>query len=45
MDKLLRDKKAIAFFEAPALIMFTLILFIPVVYASFSSFGDSTALT
>ena len=45
MDKLLRDKKAIAFFEAPALIMFTLILFIPIVYAIFISFCDWNALT
>ena len=41
MDKLLRDKKAIAFFEAPALIMFTLII----VYAIFISFCDWNALT
>ncbi|MBQ4177380.1 MAG: sugar ABC transporter permease, partial [Lachnospiraceae bacterium] len=30
MDKLLRDKKAIILFVAPALILFTAVLFIPI---------------
>ena len=42
MDKLLRNKKAIAIFVLPALLLFTLVLFIPilqVVYYSFCKYG------
>lgn len=42
MDKLLRNKKAIAIFVLPALLLFTLVLFVPilqVVYYSFCQYG------
>ena len=45
MDKLLRDKKAIIVFMAPAFILFTLILFIPICQSVFYSFCDYNALT
>ena len=45
MDKLLRDKKAIIFFVAPAFILFTLILFIPICQSVYYSFCDYNALT
>lgn len=46
MEKLLRDKKAILIFLAPALILFTVVLFIPIcqsVYYSFCSYKGITA--
>ena len=45
MDKLLRDKKAIAFFVLPAGILFTLVLFLPILYALYISLCDWNALT
>lgn len=45
MDKLLRDKKAIVIFVAPAFILFTLVLFIPILQAVYYSFCDYGALT
>lgn len=45
MDKLLRDKKAIIFFVAPALLLFTLILFIPICQSIYYSFCEYDALT
>lgn len=45
MDKLLRDKKAIIVFVAPALILFTFILFIPICQSIYFSFCDYNALT
>ena len=45
MDKLLRDKKAIIVFMAPAFILFTLILFIPICQSVFYSFCEYNALT
>ena len=45
MDKLLRNKKAIIIFMAPALILFTFILFIPICQSVYYSFCDYNALT
>ena len=45
MDKLLRDKKAIVIFMAPAFILFTLVLFIPILQVFYYSFCDYGALT
>lgn len=45
MDKLLRDKRAIAIFIAPALILFTLVLFIPIIQVIYYSFCEYEALT
>lgn len=45
MDKLLRDKKAIAFFVGPAFLFFTLVLFLPILYALYISLCDWNALT
>lgn len=45
MDKLLRDKKAIIIFIAPAFILFTLILFIPICQSVYYSLCDYDALT
>lgn len=45
MDKLLRDKKAIALFVLPAFILFTVILFIPICQSVYYSFCDYDALT
>lgn len=45
MDKLLKDKKAIAVFVAPALIMFVLILVIPIFQMFYYSLCDYAALT
>lgn len=45
MDKLLRNKKAIAVFIAPAFILFTLVLFIPVVQVVYYSLCDYGSLT
>ncbi|WP_054742226.1 carbohydrate ABC transporter permease [Cellulosilyticum ruminicola] len=45
MDKLLRNKKAIAVFIAPAFILFTLVLFIPVIQVVYYSFCEYGSLT
>lgn len=45
MEKLLRDKKAIVFFIAPAFIMFTLVLFVPIIQVVYYSLCDYGALT
>lgn len=45
MDKLLRDKKAILLFVAPALLLFTLVLFIPICQSVYYSFCEYDALT
>ncbi len=45
MDKLLRDKKAIILFLAPAFLLFTLVLFIPICQSVYYSFCDYDALT
>lgn len=45
MEKLLRNKKAILVFELPAAILFTVILFVPIVYAFYISMCDWNALT
>ncbi|MBQ6805816.1 MAG: sugar ABC transporter permease [Lachnospiraceae bacterium] len=45
MDKILRDKKAIIIFIAPAFIMFTLILFVPIIQVFYYSLCDYNALT
>lgn len=45
MDKLLRDKKAIVIFMAPAFILFTLVLFVPIVQVFYYSFCEYGALT
>ena len=44
MDKLLRDKKAIVIFVAPAFILFTLVLFVPILQVFYYSFCDYGAL-
>ena len=45
MDRLLRNKKAIMIFIAPALILFTLVLFVPILQAVYYSLCDYGALT
>ncbi len=45
MDKLLRDKKAIIIFVAPAFLLFTFILFIPICQSVYYSFCEYNALT
>lgn len=45
MDKILRDKKAICIFVAPAFLMFVLILVIPIGQMVYYSFCDYAALT
>lgn len=45
MDKILRDKEAIIIFIAPAFIMFTLILFVPIIQVFYYSLCDYNALT
>lgn len=45
MDKLLRNKVAIILFLAPALLLFTFILFIPICQSVYYSFCDYNALT
>ena len=45
MDKLLRNKKAIAVFMLPAFLLFTLVLFIPIVQSVYYSFCDYKAVT
>lgn len=45
MDRLLRNKKAIIIFIAPAFILFTIVLLIPICEAVYYSFCDYTVLT
>lgn len=45
MDKILRNKTAIVIFIAPAFILFTLILFIPILQVVYYSMCDYNALT
>ena len=45
MNKLLRDKKAICIFVAPALIIFTLIMFVPICQAVYYSLCEYDALS
>ncbi len=45
MEKLLRNKKAIIFFMAPAFLLFTFVLFIPICQSVYYSFCDYAALT
>lgn len=45
MDKLLRDKKAIILFTAPALLLFTVVLFIPICQSIYYSFCEYKGLT
>lgn len=45
MDKILRDKKAILIFIAPAFIMFTVILFIPILQVAYYSLCDYNVLS
>lgn len=45
MDKILRDKKAICIFVAPAFLMFVIILIIPIFQMIYYSFCDYAALT
>lgn len=45
MDRLLRDKKAIIIFLAPAFLLFTLILLVPIIQAIYYSFCDYEVLT
>ena len=45
MDKLYRNKKAIAVFVLPGLLLFTFILFIPICQSVYYSFCDYNALT
>jgi raffinose/stachyose/melibiose transport system permease protein len=44
MEKMLRSKKAILFFEAPALLLFTLILFVPIINDIWLSFCNYDAI-
>lgn len=45
MDKILRNKKAIFIFIAPAFILFSLILVVPIIQVVYYSFCDYNALT
>lgn len=45
MDKLLRNKKAIIVFVAPAFLLFTFILFIPIIQVVYYSLCDYSGLT
>ena len=45
MDKLLRNKKAIIIFMAPALILFTLVLFVPICQSVYYSFCEYRGIT
>ena len=45
MNKLLRDKKAIIVFIAPAFLLFTFVLFVPICQSIYYSFCDYNALT
>ncbi|SEL20485.1 carbohydrate ABC transporter permease [Ruminococcus albus] len=44
MDKMLRNKKAIAFFMLPAFLLFTLVLFVPIVQSVYYSFCEYSVL-
>ena len=45
MDKMLRDKKSILVFMLPAFLLFTLVLFIPIVQSVYYSFCDYKGMT
>lgn len=45
MDKLLRDKKAIAIFLMPALLLFVVVLFVPICQSVYYSFCEYKGLT
>lgn len=45
MEKLLHDKKAICLFIAPAAILFTIVLFVPIAYSFYISLCDWNALS
>ena len=45
MEKLLKDKKAIIFFVTPALLLFTVVLFIPICQSVYYSFCEYKGLT
>jgi raffinose/stachyose/melibiose transport system permease protein len=45
MDKLLRNKKAIVIFMAPAFLLFTLIVFVPIIQVAYYSLCDYNALS
>ena len=45
MEKLVRDKKAIVVFMLPAFLLFTLVLFIPIVQSVYYSFCDYKGIT
>ncbi len=45
MDKLLRNKKAIVIFMAPAFILFTLVLFVPICQSVYYSFCEYKGIT
>lgn len=45
MDKLLRDKKAIILFITPALLLFTVVLFVPICQSVYYSFCEYKGLT
>lgn len=45
MDKMLRNKKAIILFMLPAFLLFTLVLFIPIVQSVYYSFCDYKGIT
>lgn len=45
MDKMLRNKKSIAFFMLPAFLLFTLVLFVPIVQSVYYSFCEYSVLT
>lgn len=45
MDKILRDKKAVALFVLPTVLLFTLILFVPIIQMVYYSFCDYDALS
>ena len=44
MEKLLKDKKAIIFFVTPALLLFTVVLFIPICQSVYYSFCEYKGL-
>ncbi|MBO4866290.1 MAG: sugar ABC transporter permease [Ruminococcus sp.] len=44
MDKMLRNKKAIALFMLPAFLLFTLVLFVPIVQSVYYSFCEYSVL-
>ena len=45
MNKILRDKKAITLFVLPTIVLFTVILFVPILQMAYYSFCDYNALT